>query len=60
MEALDMNRFFKFSAALLLLVFLSGCGGSSSKHETDPATDPDPITLSDCSIGTSTLGDCKI
>ncbi len=47
-----MKKLCRFTAALALLLIVAGCGGGG-----DP---PPPETITDCVIGTSTIGDCTI
>ena len=48
-----MSKLPKFTAVLVLFLFLAGCGGSGGGSD-------DPETSTDCVLGTSTIGDCKI
>ena len=51
----------KYISPLILIVIatlVSACGGSGGGSE-DPKIEP-PITLNDCVLGTSTIGDCRI
>ena len=46
-----MKKLCRFIAALTLLLVVAGCGGGS---------DPVPPANTDCVLGSSTIGDCKI
>ena len=48
-----MRKLCRFTAALALLLIVAGCGGGGG-------SDPVPLANTDCVIGTSTIGDCKI
>jgi hypothetical protein len=39
-------------------IAISACGGSGGGSD-DPVID-DPVTLTNCVLGTSTIGECKI
>jgi hypothetical protein len=49
-----MRKLCRFTAALALLLIVAGCGGGGG------GSDPVPLANTDCVIGTSTIGDCKI
>ena len=55
----------KYISPLILIVIttlVSACGGSggSSSDSNDPVTTANPVAKTDCVLGTSTIGDCKI
>ena len=55
----------KYISPLILIVIttlVSACGGSggSSGGSDDPETPDNPVAKTDCVLGTSTIGDCKI
>jgi PBP1b-binding outer membrane lipoprotein LpoB len=49
-----MKKLVKYATALVLVFFLTGCGGGGGG-----GSDPDP-ELTNCVLGTSTIGNCKI
>ena len=49
-----MSKLPKFTAVMVLFLFLAGCGGSGGGGSDDPETS------TKCVLGTSTIGDCTI
>ena len=49
-----MSKLHKFVAVIVLFLYLVGCGGSGGGGSDDPET------LTNCVLGSSKIGDCKI
>ena len=47
-----MSKLHKFFAVMVLSLYLVGCGGGGGSD--------DPETSTNCVLGTSKIGDCKI
>ena len=56
---MKMKMVMRFLIGVSFIV-ISACGGSGGGGSDDPVILDDPVTLADCVLGTSTLGECKI